>query len=194
MAISPQKNEKTPNKKTTGKLYGLTGMSVSYNEASSLYQIGEYAKSNKTVINILAVEGETVGLPHVQVAAEISGGTVNVLNPLEIVRQLRQIMQNSLVATSVTVTFFLHPDFIFDEPGYPDVCTCMCVCVYVCVCVRVCGSVCVPTCQIPPVTCLSVVLQPACLPTSLPSCLLRAHTNMPSRFPPVYACLSVSAQ
>ena len=104
----------------------------------SLYQIGEYAKSNKTVINILAVEGEPVGLPHVQVAAEISGGTVNVLNPLEIVRQLRQIMQNSLVATSVTVTFFLHPDFIFDEPGYPDVCTCMCVCVYVCVCVRVC--------------------------------------------------------
>ena len=107
----------------------------------SLCQIGEYAKSNKTVINILAVEGEPVGLPHVQVAAEISGGTVNVLNPLEIVRQLRQIMQNSLVATSVTVTIFLHPDFVFDEPGYPDVCTCVCVHVRVCVCVCVCVCV-----------------------------------------------------
>lgn len=82
-------------------------------------RIGEYAKSNKTVINILAVEGEPVGLPQVQVAAEVSGGTINVLNPLEIVRQLRQIMQNSLVANSVTVVFFLHPDFVFDEPDYP---------------------------------------------------------------------------
>lgn len=88
---------------------------------SAFYRtIGEYAKNNKTVINILAVEGEPVGLPHVKVAAEVSGGTVNVLNPLEIVRQLRQIMQNKMVATGVTVTFFLHPDFVFDEPGYPD--------------------------------------------------------------------------
>ena len=81
------------------------------------------------MINILAVEGEPVGLPHVQVAAEVSGGTVNVLNPLEIVRQLRQIMQNAMVATTVTVTFFLHPDFVFDEPGYPDVGVCLCGCV-----------------------------------------------------------------
>jgi hypothetical protein len=67
------------------------------------------------------VEGEPVSLPHVQVAAEVSGGRVNILNPLEIVRQLREIMQNALVASGVTATFFLHPAFVFDEPGYPDV-------------------------------------------------------------------------
>lgn len=88
-------------------------------------QIGKYAKDNKSVINILAVEGEPVGLPHVSKAAVESGGTVNVLNPLEIVRQLRQIMQNSLVATSTTVLFLLHPEFVFDEPGYPEVCNLM---------------------------------------------------------------------
>nr|KAG5688943.1 hypothetical protein BaRGS_031342 [Batillaria attramentaria] len=99
---------------------GIGSLQSGRHDAAFYNRIGEYAKNNKTVINILAVEGEPVGLPHVQVAAEVSGGTVNVLNPLEIVRQLRQIMQNALVATSVTVTFFLHPDFVFDEPGYPD--------------------------------------------------------------------------
>ncbi|XP_076463933.1 LOW QUALITY PROTEIN: circularly permutated Ras protein 1-like [Babylonia areolata] len=81
---------------------------------------GDYAKRQRTVVNLLAVEGERVGLPQVQKVAERSGGTVNILNPLEMVRQLRQIMQNPLVATSVTVIIFLHPDFVFDEPGYPN--------------------------------------------------------------------------
>ena len=40
---------------------------------------------------------------------------------MEIVRQLRLIAQNEVVATSVTVQFFLHPDFVFDEPDFPDV-------------------------------------------------------------------------
>ncbi|KAL8583824.1 hypothetical protein ACOMHN_040293 [Nucella lapillus] len=98
---------------------GIGSLESSLADPAFYRQIGEYAKSNKTVINILAVEGEPVGLPQVQMAAETSGGTVNVLNPLEIVRQLRQIMQNCLVANCVTVTFCLHPDFVFDEPGYP---------------------------------------------------------------------------
>ncbi|KAL8583825.1 hypothetical protein ACOMHN_040294 [Nucella lapillus] len=98
---------------------GIGSLDNRFADTAFYRQIGEYAKSNKTVINILAVEGEPVGLPQVQMAAETSGGTVNVLNPLEIVRQLRQIMQNCLVANCVTVTFCLHPDFVFDEPGYP---------------------------------------------------------------------------
>nr|KAG5714795.1 hypothetical protein BaRGS_000283 [Batillaria attramentaria] len=83
-------------------------------------KIGEFAKKNRTVINLLAVDGEPVGLQHVKAAAEVSGGLVNILNPVEIVRQLRMIMQNSLVASCVNVLIFLHPDFVFDEPGYPD--------------------------------------------------------------------------
>ncbi len=69
----------------------------------------------------MAVEGEQVGLQYVSACALASGGSVNVLNPLEIVRQLRLISQNASVATAVDVTFLLHPSLVFDEREYPKV-------------------------------------------------------------------------
>ncbi|XP_052769779.1 circularly permutated Ras protein 1-like [Mya arenaria] len=81
-------------------------------------RIGEFARSNNTRLSILAVEGHETGLRNVQECAITSGGTVNVLNPLEMMRQLRLIAQNYTVATAVDVTVILHPDLMFDEPGY----------------------------------------------------------------------------
>ena len=45
--------------------------------------------------------------------AHVSGGTVNVLNPLELVRELRLITQNPVVATDVEVQLTLHPALTF---------------------------------------------------------------------------------
>ncbi|XP_052769776.1 circularly permutated Ras protein 1-like isoform X2 [Mya arenaria] len=81
-------------------------------------KIGEFARSNNTRLSILAVDGQETGLRNVQECAITSGGTVNVLNPLEMMRQLRLIAQNYTVATAVDVTVILHPDLVFDEPGY----------------------------------------------------------------------------
>ncbi|WAR18290.1 CPAS1-like protein [Mya arenaria] len=81
-------------------------------------RIGEFARSNNTRLSILAVDGQETGLRNVQECAITSGGTVNVLNPLEMMRQLRLIAQNYTVATAVDVTVILHPDLVFDEPGY----------------------------------------------------------------------------
>jgi hypothetical protein len=55
---------------------------------------------------------------HITLKLVISGGTINVLNPLEIMRQLRLIAQNYTLATAVDVTVILHPDLVFDEAGY----------------------------------------------------------------------------
>ncbi|XP_053394854.1 circularly permutated Ras protein 1-like isoform X4 [Mercenaria mercenaria] len=84
-------------------------------------KIGEFAKGNNTRLSILAVEGQDTGLQHVQQCAVVSGGTINVLNPLEMMRQLRLIAQNYTIATAVDVTVILHPDLVFDEPGYQEV-------------------------------------------------------------------------
>lgn len=89
-------------------------------ESSFYREIGTYARSKNITINILAMEGAATGLQVVSQAAELSGGTTNKLNPAEIVRQLRLIAQNEIVANSVTVTFFLHPNFVFDEPDFGD--------------------------------------------------------------------------
>lgn len=87
-----------------------------------LWKAGEYAKEKNVTISILAVEGERTGLEKVSKCAEISGGTINVLNPLEISRQLRLISQNYIIATYVTITLFLHPELEVDDPRFPKVC------------------------------------------------------------------------
>jgi len=87
-----------------------------------MFKIGKYARGNNTRLSVLAVKGDgDTGLRHVQQCATASGGTINVLNPLEMIRQLRLIEQNYTVATAVDVTVFLHTDLVLDEPEYQHV-------------------------------------------------------------------------
>ncbi|XP_033730993.1 circularly permutated Ras protein 1-like, partial [Pecten maximus] len=81
--------------------------------------VGNYAKRNGIVVSILAVDGEPVGLENVSPCANISGGNVDVLDPLEIMRQLRLISQNFIVATSVCMEFHLHPELEVDDDDFP---------------------------------------------------------------------------
>ena len=67
---------------------------------------------------MLAVEGEPIELQKVSRCAEISGGTINVLNPLEMIRQLRLISQNYIVATAVSITLQLHDQMEIDDTHY----------------------------------------------------------------------------
>ena len=60
-------------------------------------------------------------LQKVSRCAEISGGTINVLNPLEMIRQLRLISQNYVVATAVSITLQLHEEMEVDDTRYPKV-------------------------------------------------------------------------
>ena len=70
---------------------------------------------------MLAVEGEPMELQKVSRCAEISGGTINVLNPLEMIRQLRLISQNYIVATAVSITLQLHEEMEVNDTRYPKV-------------------------------------------------------------------------
>lgn len=49
--------------------------------------------------------------------ASITHGTVNILHPLEMVRQIRLISQNPIVATEVELTYLLHPAVSVDRPS-----------------------------------------------------------------------------
>ena len=73
-------------------------------------QIGEYARSCNVTISILGIDGDTqCGLSAISQAASITGGTINILHPLEMVRQIRSIAQNVIVATEVEVRMITHP-------------------------------------------------------------------------------------
>ena len=79
------------------------------------FQIGEYAKANKTKISIIGLEGEELNMKKISQAASLTSGTVNILNPLELMRQLRLISQNPVVATNVNVKAILHQSLHFNH-------------------------------------------------------------------------------
>ena len=61
-------------------------------------------------ISVLGIDGDTqCGLSAISQAASITGGTINILHPLEMVRQIRSIAQNVIVATEVEVRMITHP-------------------------------------------------------------------------------------
>ncbi|KAH3761859.1 Ras subfamily protein [Pelomyxa schiedti] len=92
-------------------------------KATTFYtQIGEKALETNSTISIIGLEGKDSG--HGQaadstscdVALEILGncsdlthGTVNIVNPLELLRQIRLIHQNPIIATDVKLSFALPP-------------------------------------------------------------------------------------
>lgn len=105
-----------------GSLSGRRDTTGFYNTVSTLYirkltvtmriyfQIGEYARSCNVTISILGIDGDTqCGLSAISQAASITGGTINILHPLEMVRQIRSIAQNVIVATEVEVRMIAHP-------------------------------------------------------------------------------------
>ncbi|XP_060080310.1 circularly permutated Ras protein 1-like [Ylistrum balloti] len=99
---------------------GVGRMNNSDSSCKDYYtMVGNYAKDNGIVVSILAIDGEPVGLENVSPCANISGGDVDVLDPLEIMRQLRVISQNYIVATAVCVVFHLHPELEVDDDDYP---------------------------------------------------------------------------
>lgn len=61
-------------------------------------------------------------MKHVAKCAELSGGEVNKLNPLELTRQLRLISQNKTVATDVELSVLLHPCLQLEKTVSDQVC------------------------------------------------------------------------
>lgn len=80
-----------------------------------LMQMGEHAQVSHTTISVLGIEGSTCAMEALSACAAVTHGTVNILHPLEMVRQIRLIAQNPTIATDVEVTYLLHPAVSVDK-------------------------------------------------------------------------------
>lgn len=83
-------------------------------------RVGIYAKSNNTSISVIGIEGTDGALSSLSSCAEITSGAVNILHPLELVRQIRQLTQNPVVATNVELSTILHPDLAMSRYDSPQ--------------------------------------------------------------------------
>eukprot|EP01113_Clastostelium_recurvatum_P035404 TRINITY_DN4934_c0_g1_i4.p1 TRINITY_DN4934_c0_g1~~TRINITY_DN4934_c0_g1_i4.p1 ORF type:complete len:930 (-),score=159.59 TRINITY_DN4934_c0_g1_i4:32-2821(-) len=76
-------------------------------------RVAQFAKTNNTSISVLGIEGSDINMDCLSRCASVTSGTVNILHPLELVRQIRLISQNPVVATNVELSMLLHPDLMF---------------------------------------------------------------------------------
>ena len=74
------------------------------------------AKKQSTMINVIAIEGCNCSLEDFKMCAEYTNGQLNTLHPLEVVRQIRKIAQNPVIAAEVELTVLLHPLLVFNGP------------------------------------------------------------------------------
>ncbi|KAH3765380.1 Ras GTPase [Pelomyxa schiedti] len=113
---------------------GLGALEVHTEEAkataANFYkEIGEKALETNTTISIIGLEGQDsthgkaldhtrcdVALETLGNCADATHGTVNIVNPLELLRQIRLIHQNPIISTDVKISFALPPTIeVVDE-------------------------------------------------------------------------------
>lgn len=64
-------------------------------------------------MSVIGIEGASCGVRTIKGAADRSGGVVNVVNPLELQRQMRTILDNPPLAINVSVSLQVHPSWGF---------------------------------------------------------------------------------
>ncbi len=84
--------------------------------------MGEHASASHTSVSVLGIEGSTCAMDALSACATITNGTVNILHPLEMVRQIRLISQNPTVATEVELMYYLHPTVTVGQPSESKAC------------------------------------------------------------------------
>jgi hypothetical protein len=82
---------------------------ISKGDTGFYTSMGEYAQDSHTTVSVLGIEGSDCAMQHLSSCAAITSGTVNILHPLEMVRQIRLISQNPTLATEVEVVYLMPP-------------------------------------------------------------------------------------
>eukprot|EP00736_Rhodelphis_marinus_P006707 Rmarinus@m.3332 len=74
------------------------------------------AKGQCSSVSVIGIKDAECRMEVLGQLADQTGGTVNIVDPLEMVRQLRNIFQNPIVAEDVRVCVYAPPMFVFSEP------------------------------------------------------------------------------
>lgn len=74
----------------------------------------EVAKQAGVVVNVISIAGSgEVGLQYIGSVVTATGGTVDIVNPLELTTNFTGILKNPVIATNVTLTVFLASGLVF---------------------------------------------------------------------------------
>lgn len=80
-------------------------------------QIGQIAKSLGVTVNVLTIRGDNCQLEYVSLVSDISGGSVDIVDPLDLSSQVTKIMSKPILGTGVTVRVLISDEFVFTDTG-----------------------------------------------------------------------------
>lgn len=87
-------------------------------EIQAIYQkIGRIAKEHGVTVNILSIRGDDCSLEQVGQLADISAGTVDIVDPLDLSKQVVEIMNKPILGTGVTCKMVLDSHLVFATTG-----------------------------------------------------------------------------
>lgn len=83
-------------------------------KADEFYErIGEYAKSKGVSVSIVSIEGEECNIDTLSKIAEITGGSVERVDPIQLTQNFANILQLPVIATNVVTKVKLHKGLEF---------------------------------------------------------------------------------
>jgi len=77
-------------------------------------QIGKLAQEQNTAISLIGIEGNDCNMTDLSVCAELTTGSVNIVRPLELRREMRIMAQKRIIAKDITIKVFLQYPFVFN--------------------------------------------------------------------------------
>eukprot|EP00753_Platysulcus_tardus_P015458 PLAT5019.2.p1 GENE.PLAT5019.2~~PLAT5019.2.p1 ORF type:complete len:827 (+),score=465.90 PLAT5019.2:277-2757(+) len=88
--------------------------------AAAFYSnLGAYAAEEGVVIDVIGIKGDGCDLENLGSMADASGGSVDLVDPLELTKNFTGIMADPVIATNVSATLQLHAGLVFrNEPGH----------------------------------------------------------------------------
>jgi len=80
-------------------------------------RIGRIAKENGTVINVISIRGDDCRLEYLGILADITSGVVDIVDPLDLSKQVANIVSKKVLATGLTCKLWVPSTFAFHDTG-----------------------------------------------------------------------------
>jgi len=100
---------------------GSTESSTARGLVQSCYRgLGELAQAQNTIISVIGIEGEAVAMDNLSICADLTQGSVNIVRPLELRREMRTQAQKRIIGREVVAKLFLPAPFVLKNPVAAD--------------------------------------------------------------------------
>ncbi|CAF1031332.1 unnamed protein product [Brachionus calyciflorus] len=92
---------------------GIGSMEPNSNSEKFYEDLADYAKSKGVVVNVITMEGTECKLALLGKVADLTNGSVNIVNPLDLSKEFTAILKNRCIATDVKAKLIVNNKYLY---------------------------------------------------------------------------------